>query len=84
MKPKKNYYEEFSDVKTVIHNRAYTVVIITDGYEEYKGVTRCRSGTKRDPEKGFWIAYAKAQRSKANAYVIKTTLLVKESYRCLK
>ena len=57
MKP---YYESFPDVKRVIHSKAHTVVVISG---EHKGVTRCQPGIKRDPEKGFWIAYAKAQRS---------------------
>ncbi len=61
----KAYYESFPDVKQVIHSKAYTVVMIDAKYDgkTIKGVTRCRPGTKRDPEKGFWIAYAKAQRS---------------------
>ena len=67
MNHKKPYYEAFPDVKRVIHSKAYTVVVIgnVDEDKEHKGVTRCRTGTKRDPEKGFWIAYAKAQRKAA-------------------
>lgn len=62
------YYKDFPDVDRVIHNKAHTIVILNNGE---KGITRCRQGTKRDPEKGFWIAYAKALRTTAKKYCLR-------------